>query len=331
MNKNDTLEQCISQLADADLGQLIMAVAEACCELSALVQQGELAGILGAAGSSNVQGEDQKKLDIIANDVFLEKLPPCGQLLAMASEEMEDIYPVNKPSPEAKYLITFDPLDGSSNIDVNGAVGTIFSVLTHAGGDVSSESFLQPGSQQICAGYCLYSSATMLILTTGDGAHGFTLDTSSGSFVLSHPHMQLPKTTTDYSINAAYQRHWFAPIKQYIDECVAGKDGVRGENFNMRWAGAMVGDVHRIMCKGGLFLYPSNKKLASEGKQGKLRLLYEANPMSFIVEQAGGAATTGEQRIMELQPDGLHQRVPVIMGSEVEVQRVTSYHDNSAV
>ncbi len=309
------------------LDALLLDVATACKRVADLVRHGELAGVLGAAGSENVQGEDQKKLDIIANDVFIDSLERSGLLAGVASEEMDAHHPIPDEAPRGDLLLAMDPLDGSSNIDVNGSTGTIFSIMRRSGaGATRDEHFLQPGDSQVCAGYCLYSSATMLVLTTGDGVDGFTLDNSIGEFVLSHPKMQIPAATSEYSINAAYQRHWFNPVARYVEECVAGKEGPRQRDFNMRWAGSMVGDVHRILCRGGVFMYPMDRKLEAAGNSGKLRLLYEANPMAMLVEQAGGAASTGTERIMALTPNALHQRVPVLMGSTEEVQLLVEYH-----
>lgn len=311
----------------AELQGLLADLAIACKQTSDLVRRGELAGVLGSADATNIQGEEQKKLDQIANDVFIGCTQTSGRLAGMASEEMDNHYPIPSSYPRGNYLLTFDPLDGSSNIDVNGATGTIFSITKNIGNNApTDQSFLQSGSEQVCAGYCLYSSATMLVITLGSGVTGFTLDNAIGEFILSHPNMQVPVDTNEFAINAAYSAHWHTPITQYIDECIAGKSGVRQKAFNMRWAGSMVGDIHRILCRGGIFLYPSDARMEAEGKTGKLRLLYEANPMGFLIEQAGGLAHTGQQRILEVQPDGLHQRVPVIMGSHNEVQRVIDYH-----
>jgi fructose-1,6-bisphosphatase I len=242
---------------------------------------------------------------------------------------MEEIYHIPAGNPRGKYLLTFDPLDGSSNMDVNVSVGTIFSVLRFHG-DVenpTAEDFLQPGTEQVCAGYALYGPSTMLVLTTGQGVNGFTLDMNIGEFVLTHPNMTIPADTREFAINASNMRHWEAPVKRYVDECLAGKEGPRGEDFNMRWVASMVAEVHRILTRGGVFMYPLDEKMKAKGTEGKLRLMYEANPMSFIVEQAGGASTTGRQRIMEVQPSGLHQRVPVVLGSRNEVERITAYHN----
>lgn len=310
-----------------DLLTLLSDVAMACKKVSQLVRRGELAGVLGAAGSENVQGEDQKKLDIIANDVFIESLERSGCLAGMASEEMDAHYPIPDQFAKGEFLIAFDPLDGSSNIDVNGSTGTIFSITRASDPSrVGDKDFLQPGRDQVCAGYCLYSSATMLMLSLGNGVMGFTLDDSIGEFLLTHPNIRVPESTSEYAINSAYQRHWYPPITRYIDECLAGKTAERGRDFNMRWAGSMVGDVHRILCRGGVFLYPMDAKLEAAGQSGKLRLLYEASPMGMLVVQAGGLAHTGNVPILEVEPESLHQRVPVLMGSAEEVERLISFH-----
>ncbi|NND90800.1 MAG: class 1 fructose-bisphosphatase [Granulosicoccus sp.] len=306
---------------------LLNDVATACKRLSNLVRLGELAGVLGTAGQENVQGEQQKKLDVIANEVFIESMQHSGLLAGIASEEMDAHYPIPERYPRGDYLLAFDPLDGSSNIDVNGSTGTIFSITRHVDSSAPSDiDFQQPGSRQVCAGYCLYSSASMLVITTGHGVAGFTLDNSVGEFILSHPQIKVPRQTSEYAINASNARHWLPPEKRYVDECNAGADGPRGRDFNMRWAGSMVGDVHRILSRGGLFLYPMDAKLAAAGKHGKLRLLYEANPMAMLMEQAGGKAHTGTERILDIAPSSLHQRVPVIMGSADEVERLIGYH-----
>ncbi len=247
----------------------------------------------------------------------------------MASEEMEEVYPIPARYPRGKYLLTFDPLDGSSNIDVNVSVGTIFSILRCPGEcktHPSAEAFLQPGTEQVCAGYALYGPSTMLVLTTGNGVNGFTLDQNIGEFILTHPNMTIPEDTGEFAINASNMRFWEAPVKRYVDECLAGSDGPRGRDFNMRWIASMVAEVHRILTRGGIFMYPLDEKMKARGLEGKLRLMYEANPMSFIIEQAGGANSTGRERIMEIKPKDLHQRVPVILGSKNEVERVEQYH-----
>lgn len=309
---------------------LLNDVATACKRISNLVRLGELAGVLGAAGAQNVQGEDQKKLDVIANDVFIDALQRSGLLAGIASEEMDSHYSIPTSYSRGDYLIAVDPLDGSSNIDVNGATGTIFSITRHKDSSAPSDAdFLKRGCEQVCAGYCLYSSASMLVLTTGHGVAGFTLDNSIGEFILTHPNMQIPRTTSEYAINSSYARHWLEPVSRYVNECNAGNDGPRDRNFNMRWAGSMVGDIHRILCRGGVFLYPMDARLQKEGKAGKLRLLYEANPMGMLVEQAGGLAHTGKEPILDIVPESLHQRVPVLMGSAEEIERLMEYHLNN--
>jgi fructose-1,6-bisphosphatase I len=308
----------------AQLRLLIEVVARACKSIAISVNKGALGDVLGTAGSENVQGEVQKKLDIIANEVLIEANEWGGHLAGMASEEMDDMHAVPLHYPQGEYLLLFDPLDGSSNIDVNVSIGTIFSVLKHKGGDVSNASFLQAGDEQVCAGYCVYGPQTTLVLTVGQGVAMFTLDREQGSFVLTADQVQIPEDTKEFAINMSNMRHWAAPVKRYIDECLQGKDGVRGKDFNMRWIASMVADVHRIMTRGGIFMYPWDKR--EPNKPGKLRLMYEANPMSFLIEQAGGASTNGLQRIMALQPGGLHERVSVVLGSKNEVERVTAYH-----
>ncbi len=305
---------------------LLEVVARACKRISQAVNKGALGGVLGAAESENVQGEVQKKLDIIANEVLIEANEWGGHLAAMASEEMDSIYLVPNRYPQGEFLLLFDPLDGSSNIDVNVSIGTIFSVLKKPDGDrgVEESDFLQPGSQQVAAGYCVYGPQTTLVLTVGAGVAMFTLDREQGSFVLTEDNVQIPADTKEFAINMSNQRHWAEPVKRYIGECLEGKEGVRGKDFNMRWVASMVADVHRIMTRGGVFMYPWDKR--EPEKPGKLRLMYEANPMAWLVEQAGGAATDGKQRILDVPVTKLHQRVPVFLGSKNEVDRVTSYH-----
>lgn len=305
---------------------LIEVVARACKSISHAVEKGALGDVLGSAGIGNVQGEIQKKLDIIANEVLIEANEWGGHLAAMASEEMEGIYVVPNRYPQGEYLLLFDPLDGSSNIDVNVSIGTIFSVLKkpEGGEGVSEQDFLQAGGRQVAAGYCIYGPQTTLVLTVGDGVAMFTLDREQGSFVLTEEEVSIPEDTKEFAINMSNMRHWDAPVKRYIDECLAGKEGPRGKDFNMRWIASMVADVHRILTRGGIFMYPWDKR--EPDKPGKLRLMYEANPMAWLVEQAGGAATNGKQRILDLQPTKLHERVSVILGSKNEVERVTSYH-----
>ena len=313
----------------SQLRLLLEVVARACKGISQAVNKGALGGVLGTAGSENVQGEVQKKLDIIANEVLIEANEWGGHLAAMASEEMDGIYVVPNRYPQGEYLLLFDPLDGSSNIDVNVSIGTIFSVLTKPEGSsgVEEKDFLQPGHQLVAAGYCVYGPQTTLVLTVGDGVAMFTLDREQGSFVLTEENVHIPEDTKEFAINMSNMRHWDQPVKRYIDECLQGKEGPRGKDFNMRWIASMVADVHRILTRGGVFMYPWDKR--EPEKAGKLRLMYEANPMGFIVEQAGGAATNGQQRILDIAPDALHQRVSVMLGSKNEVERVTRYHQEA--
>lgn len=314
------------ELAPPALQQLLGQVAGACRAISAQVSAGALAGVLGAAGSENVQGEQQKKLDIIANDTLIAHCQWGGQLAAMASEEMDTPYPIPVGYPQGNYLLLFDPLDGSSNVDVNVSIGTIFSVLRAPGGQTpaSEPDFLQPGRQQVAAGYCVYGPQITLVLTLGDGVAMFTLDRQQGSFVLTRERVQVPAQTAEFAINMSNMRHWAPPVRRYVEECLAGTQGPRGKDFNMRWIASMVADVHRILSRGGIFMYPWDAR--EPQRPGKLRLMYEANPMAWLVEQAGGAASNGRQRILDIQPGKLHERVSVILGSRDEVARVTDYH-----
>ena len=324
------IEQTRSNNTPADLRFLIEVVARACKEISHAVSKGALGGVLGATETENIQGEVQKKLDVLSNEILLEANEWGGHLAGMASEEMDNAYQIPGKYPKGAYLLVFDPLDGSSNIDVNVSVGTIFSVLRCPGECFSQndalgeEAFLQPGTKQVAAGYAIYGPQTMLILTLGNGVMGFTLDRELGSFVLTHENLRVPESTAEFAINMSNQRHWEAPVQRYVSELLAGTEGPLTKTYNMRWIASMVADVHRILTRGGIFMYPRDSR--EPGKAGKLRLMYEANPMSFIIEQAGGAATNGTQRILDIQPDSLHQRVPVFLGSKEEVERVTGYH-----
>jgi len=309
-----------------ELRLLIEVVARTCKRIAISVNKGALGDVLGSAGTANVQGEVQKKLDVIANELLLEANEWGGNLAAMASEEMDTIHLVPNRYPQGEYLLLYDPLDGSSNIDVNVSIGTIFSVLKKPGNQqgVSEADFLQPGQSQVAAGYCVYGPQTMLVLTVGDGVAMFTLDREMGSWSLTAENVRIPEDTREFAINMSNLRHWAPPVRRYVDECLAGTTGPRKKDFNMRWVASMVADVHRILTRGGIFMYPWDQR--EPDKPGKLRLMYEANPMAFLVEQAGGAATNGVQRILELQPGKLHERVSVILGSKNEVERVTGYH-----
>jgi fructose-1,6-bisphosphatase I len=315
-------------LINPDLRLLLETIARACKGISTRVNKGALADGHGSLDTQNVQGEVQKKLDVLSNEILLEANEWGGNLAALASEEMEDPRPIPTHYPRGEYLLLFDPLDGSSNIDVNISVGTIFSVLRCPkveGGaycEPNEGAFLQPGRSQVAAGFAVYGPTTVFVITVGDGVHGFTLDRETFTFVLTHPDIKIPADTQEFAINMSNQRRWEAPVKRYIDECLAGKDGPRGKDFNMRWVASMVADVFRVLSRGGIFMYPRDAK----NKEGRLRLMYEANPMAFIVEQAGGAATDGSTRILDIKPKALHQRIAVVLGSKNEVDLVTGYH-----
>jgi fructose-1,6-bisphosphatase len=309
-----------------DFSGLLNSLATAVKIISNQVGRGALVGALGSAGVENSHGEIQKKLDIISNQVMVEETEWTGHLAAMVSEEMQDFYPIPATERRGKYLLVFDPLDGSGNIDANISVGTIFSILRSPdpGGPPRAEHFLQPGVDQVCAGFALYGASTMLILTTGDGVDGFTLDRDIGAFILTHPRMRIPEDCGEFAINASNERFWELPVRRYIQECLAGRTGPRERDFNMRWIASLVAETYRILTRGGVFLYPQDSK--EPAKAGRLRLLYECNPVAFLVEQAGGAASTGRGRVMELKPSSLHQQVPMIFGSRYEVERIERYH-----
>ena len=324
--------------ASGDFNALLLDVALACKAIARHVACGDLGGVLGrqsgeAGDVVNVQGEQQMKLDALSNEIFLRTNEWGGHLAGMASEEMERPYPIPAQHPRGKYLLVFDPLDGSSNIDVNVSVGSIFSVLrmpedSDANRKLTEADFLQSGARQVAAGYALYGPATMLILTVGNGVAGFTLDPSLGEFMLTHPDLKIPADTQEFAINASNSRFWEPPVKRYVDECLAGRDGPRGKDFNMRWIASMVAEAHRILMRGGVFLYPRDSKDAA--KAGRLRLLYEANPIGFVMEQAGGRASTGQRPVLDLQPSALHQRIGLVFGSKNEVERIERYHAEPA-
>ena len=312
--------------ASGELNALILDVALACKAISRAVARGALDGVLGSNTTTNVQGEEQKKLDVVANDLFLRSNEWGGHLAGMVSEEMEAPYAMPAQYPKGRYLLTFDPLDGSSNIDVDVAVGSIFSILRapNPNVDAATGDFLQPGHRQVCAGYAVYGPATMLVVTVGTGVHGFTLDPMLGEFFLTHPDLRIPEATSEFAINASNSRFWEPAVKRYVEECLAGASGPRGRDFNMRWIASLVAETHRILMRGGVFLYPRDTK--DPAKPGRLRLLYEANPIGFIVEQAGGRASTGRERVLDAQPQSLHQRIGLVFGSREEVERIEQYH-----
>jgi len=316
-------------LIPGELRLLLEVVARACKRISYAIGKGELGGVLGDHGSENIQGETVKKLDVIANETLLEANEWGGHLAAMASEEMDHSYTIPHRYPKGEFLLLFDPLDGSSNIDVNVSIGTIFSVLKLPEGvkEPLEAHFLQPGSKQLAAGYAVYGPSTLLVLSVGDGVACFTLDRETGSWWLTCDGMRIPDDTKEYAINASNARHWYPPVQRYVADLNAGRNGPLGKDYNMRWVASMVADVHRIMTRGGIFMYPAD--LREPDKPGKLRLMYEANPMAFLVEQAGGMATDGRRRILDLLPQQLHQRVPVFLGSRNEVARAAGYHEGA--
>ncbi|HET9160682.1 MAG TPA: class 1 fructose-bisphosphatase [Caulobacteraceae bacterium] len=312
---------------DERLADLIEGLAASCARIAQLIRRGALADALGVAGTENVQGEEQKKLDILADDILIEDHSRTGLVAGLASEELDEISPAVDGAP---YLLLFDPLDGSSNIDVNVSIGTIFSILpAPAGRPGETADFLKSGRHQRAAGYVVYGPQTTLVLTVGKGVAAFTLDPETGEWLLTAPSMSISPETKEFAINMSNIRHWAPPVRRYIDECLAGVEGPRGKNFNMRWVASMVADVHRVLSRGGVFMYPWDAR--DPQKPGKLRLMYEANPMGFLVEQAGGAATNAIQPILDIQPKALHERVSVVLGSRAEVERVTAYSAESVL
>jgi len=337
LSKRHTLTQYLIEQrrrfphASGELNALILDVSIACKGIARAVACGELGDAAGSVGGDvNVQGEVQKKLDVVSNDMFIATAEWSGHLAGMASEEMAAPYQIPKTYPRGKYLLVFDPLDGSSNIDVNVSVGSIFSILRapqevqDSGRDVLEADFLQPGTTQVAAGYALYGPVTMLVLTVGSGVVGFTLDPNLGEFKLTHPRITVPADTHEFAINSSNSRFWEPPIKRYVDECLAGKTGPRGKDFNTRWIASMVAEAHRILMRGGVFMYPRDTK--DPAKPGRLRLLYEANPIGYLIEQAGGRASTGRVPVLGVMPSELHQRIGLVFGSRNEVERIERYH-----
>jgi fructose-1,6-bisphosphatase I len=310
----------------SELRLLIETVARACKTISHSVSRGALGEVLGSLDSENVQGEVQKKLDVIANELLLDANEWGGHLAAIASEEMETIHRIPNRYPKGEYLLLFDPIDGSSNIDVDLTVGTIFSVLKApegcSGREVTEQDFLQPGTNQVAAGYAIYGPQTLLVLTIGTGVYEFTLDREIGSWRMTDGPLQMPQGNCEFAINMARRRQWSPAIARYVEERILGTEGPLGQDYNMRWTASMVADVHRILKRGGIFMYPADHRYADKAR---LRLMYEANPMSFLIEQAGGAATNGFEPIMAVKPTGLHQRVGVVLGDKAEVETVTAY------
>ncbi len=324
--------------AKGELNALLLDVSLACKSIARIVAMGALgdaaSGGLHQGGDMNVQGEIQKPLDVLSNDIFIRMNEWNGHLAGMVSEEMEAPLQIPSSYQRGKYLLVFDPLDGSSNIDVNVSIGSIFSILRapqdviDSGRDVCEADFLQPGTAQIAAGYALYGPATMLVLTVGNGVAGFTLNPNLGEFVLTHENIRIPRDTQEFAINTSNSRFWEPPVKRYVDECLAGKTGPRGKDFNMRWIASMVAEAHRILMRGGVFLYPRDTK--DPAKPGRLRLLYEANPVGMLIEQAGGRCSTGRQPMLSVNPTALHQRISLVFGSAAEVERIERYHSEPA-
>ncbi|WP_022949028.1 class 1 fructose-bisphosphatase [Methylohalobius crimeensis] len=313
--------------ATGELTLLISDIARSCKAIAREVRYGALVGNLGQAGEENIQGEAQQKLDVLSNDIMVNILRRSGHVAAMISEENDEVIRVPKQN-RGKYLVCFDPLDGSSNINIDMCIGTIFSVMRCPEGvdEPAEEHFLQPGSEQVCAGFCVYGPAVTLVMTTGNGAHGFTLDQGVGEFILTHPNIRIAEEAKEFAINMSNRRFWEPPVRRFIEECEQGKEGPLDKEFNMRWIASFVAEVYRILMRGGVWTYPLDDKLKTRGLEGRLRLMYEANPMGFIVEQAGGVISTGRERVMALKPKDIHQRVPLFLGAKKEMELIESYH-----
>lgn len=332
-NEAVTLQAFLTRMVDggalpASLAELVSAVSRACGSIAKAVERGPLDASDSHFAEANVHGETQKPLDVISNDILVRAVEQVPSLVGWVSEEIECAqWGKSERAPEGpNYLLLFDPLDGSSNLEINSVVGSIFSVLMLPVGAAPGEAhhFLQPGTRQVCAGYAIYGATTTFVFTTGNGVDGFSYDARTEAFVLTHPQLRIPESSNEFAINMSNERFWERPVKQYVRECVEGESGIRQANFNMRWIASMVAEVHRILIRGGVFLYPRDSK--NPHLAGRLRLLYEANPMSFIVEQAGGDSTTGARRMLDIEPEQIHQRVPVILGSKQEVARIAHYH-----
>ncbi|PRY26429.1 D-fructose 1,6-bisphosphatase [Aliiruegeria haliotis] len=320
------LQQYRTHGVEKDLVFLLEDIATACREISFAIRNGAFFGQLGSADTTNVQGETQKELDVFANDQFVGHIRNCSRVAALVSEEVEEVIWLKDTVAAGDYIVYFDPLDGSSNLDVNLSVGSIFSIvqLPEAVEVGDDKSVLRPGTEQICAGYSIYGPATTLVVTLGHGVHEFVNHLGTGEFRIVSGNMRVPEDSNEFSINASRYGDWDQPVRQYIEECIAGESGPRCKRFNMRWSGSMVVDIHRILTRGGVFLYPVDQ--ANRGSGGKLRLMYEANPMALLIEQAGGAASTGEARILDVVPTSIHERAPVVLGSRTEVDRIEQHH-----
>ncbi|AWD32468.1 Fructose-1,6-bisphosphatase class 1 [Candidatus Kinetoplastibacterium sorsogonicusi] len=328
--KEYIFEKKVNEILDNELCLLIETISCSCKKISSLIRKGALENIFGDIGHINIQGEEQKKLDVIANEIFLKINEKSGTLCGMASEEMEDIYQISS-NKKGKYLLIFDPLDGSSNINVNVSIGSIFSVVLNNNYNenslVNKKDFLIPGNKQIFAGYALYGPQTILVITLGKGVYGFTLDINTNDWILTHENITIPQSTNNFSINMSNMNYWNNPIKKYIEDCLIGNKGPLRKNYNMRWVGSMVSDIHRILIQGGIFIYPPDSR--ESYKFGKIRLMYEANPISFIIEQAKGSAINGIDRILDIIPKNIHERIGIILGSEKEVSIIKNYYKNN--
>ena len=327
-----TLRQHISlQLLEQPNGEalekLMLAIADSTVQIASLISKGTTDEVTAKLSSKNVQGETQMQLDVLSNSIFIDKLKETGVVAGLVSEELDEACTLPSDQDNALFLVNFDPLDGSSNIAVNGCVGSIFSILNAPKNTQTTSDYLQKGTAQVAAGYSLYGPGSMLVLTVGQGTHGYTLDRDAGEYILTHPDIRIPEITSEFSINSSNERFWEEPVQRYIAECKAGSGGVRSRDFNMRWVASMVADVHRLLIRGGVYLYPKDNKLPL--KAGRLRLLYEANPMSFVVEQAGGISSTGRKHLLDVSPSEIHERIPVILGSRIEVNLIELYHKES--
>ena len=325
-NLNTYLSENLNQTeAKQRLILVINAIVKSIKQVAMMVEQAPLSAQLGKLDNENVQGEQQAKLDVTSNDCFVANLQACEAVAGIVSEELDDAILLQADNTKTNYLAVFDPLDGSSNIEVNVAVGSIFTILKAPAGRGAQEAdFLVKGAEQVFAGYAIYGPSLVLVFTVGAGVQCFTYNRAIGEFMLTQANMRVPEDTQEFAINASNARFWESPIVQYVEECQAGTTGVRGKDFNMRWVASMVADMHRIMMRGGVYLYPKDNKVPA--KAGRLRLLYELNPMSWLIEQAGGASSTGRNRILMLQPTNIHQRAPIIIGSKNEVERIESYY-----
>jgi fructose-1,6-bisphosphatase len=318
------IEQLRGEEDRSDLAALLVDVAAAIKAIAAMTAKGALRGAL-APDTQHAQGEAQKPLDVLASETLLAHCEWGGLLAGMASQDLDRLYEIPDRYRRGRYLLVFDPLDGAANLDVNVAAGTIFSVLRHERGTApGTADYLQPGRSQAAAGYAIYGPSTMLVLTVGKGTHGFTLDREIGNFVLTHPNLQIAAETSEFAIDIGNERFWEPPVERYVRECKAGSTGVRARDFNMRWVASLVAELHRILMRGGVFLHPLDLK--DRSGTTTLRLLYEANPMALLVEQAGGLASTGRERVLGVEPGDLYQCVPVIVGSRNEVERIVRYH-----